>query len=335
MANRFKFILLISVLIMAVFGAGWWSSDYHKGQWDIRKIHEVRKKGDYKLINPLYECEVDGEEYLKEYIPFESIIETRINNEVQAGKNFSLALYFRNLNNGPTFGINQSEEFSPASLLKVPLMIAYFKKAEANQEILSRRFAFNAGPEDSLEPAQQIVPAIWLESGMDYSVEELIRRMIVYSDNDAMSILMKNISQEDIYHTYSDLGVANPFKQNIESSISVKSYASFFRILYNAAYLNEFYSEKALALLAESDFRGGLVAGVPADIEVAHKFGERELDNEQYPEQFHDCGIVYYEKYPYLLCVMTRGSNKQELIEAIKNTSRIVFEEIAHDYPEK
>ena len=82
--------------------------------------------------------------------------------------------------------------------------------------------------------------------------------------------------------------------------------------------------------LVNVDFRDGLVAGVPGNIEVAHKFGEREVDSQQ--TQLHDCGIVYYPKRPYLLCVMTRGQHtddgavdEQKLQAIIKEVSTIVY----------
>lgn len=63
-------------------------------------------------------------------------------------------------------------------------------------------------------------------------------------------------------------------------------------------------------MLKDSEFRGGLVAGVPSNIMVAHKFGESKLNNEK---QFHDCGIVYFPKNQYLLCVMSRSSIMETL----------------------
>ncbi|MDO8560151.1 MAG: serine hydrolase [bacterium] len=57
--------------------------------------------------------------------------------------------------------------------------------------------------------------------------------------------------------------------------MSVKDYASFFRILYNASYLNREQSERALGLMTKTRFRDGIIAGVPAGRPVAHKFGER------------------------------------------------------------
>jgi beta-lactamase class A len=334
MTGRFRIFILTIILLLAGFGAGWESFNYYRASRVADETQQVRQKGIYKFINPLYECEVNGKEYLKKYVPFENRIKERVANEIQKQDNMQLSMYFRNLNNGPSFGINETENFAPASLLKVPLMIAYFKKAETTPGILSQNIIFNPTSEDRLEAMQQIVPTIRLEPATSYSVEELIRRMIVYSDNEAMALLTMHIGTNDLYQIYGDLGINNPYGQSGNDVLSVKDYASFYRILYNAAYLNQADSEKALSLLAESDFRGGLPGGVPDNIIVAHKFGERELgEEEKYSEQFHDCGIIYYEKYPYLLCVMTRGNDMSEQISAIREVSRITFEEVSRNYP--
>jgi hypothetical protein len=107
---------------------------------------------------------------------------------------------------------------------------------------------------------------------------------------------------------------------------SILTYASFFRVLYNASYLGADLSERALGLLAQAEFRSGIVEGVPAAVPVAHKFGEHR-DDAAGKVQLHDCGIVYVPQHPYLLCVMTRGSSFEHLDDAIASISRAVYEQ--------
>jgi beta-lactamase class A len=102
------------------------------------------------------------------------------------------------------------------------------------------------------------------------------------------------------------------------SQVSPRAYASFFRRLYNATFLTRELSERALDILSKTDFADGLRAGVPADVVVAHKFGERGIyeDGRVVGVELHDCGIVYAPAGPYLICVMTGGSDEKTL-EAI------------------
>jgi beta-lactamase class A len=333
MSNRVKIFLSAIGLLLVGFGSGVGVFRIFFCHQETFETHQIRRQGEYKFINPLYECEVGDKEYLKKYIPFENMMKNRIEKEV-AGSDIQLAYYFRNLNNGPSFGFNSTINYAPASLLKVPIMIAYFKKAEYNPEILDQRLIFIHNSGDNLTAMQQIQSGPSLTNGEKYSVQELIEQMIIYSDNEAMALLTANLTQEELLRTYSELGVSNPYGQEQDNVLTVKDYASFFRILYNAAYLNKDYSEKALNLLSQCSFKGGIPAGIPNGIAVAHKFGERELKDGDYRQQFHDCGIIYYQKYPYLLCVMSRGNDRDKLIETIKNISRITFEEISRSYPQ-
>jgi hypothetical protein len=67
-------------------------------------------------------------------------------------------------------------------------------------------------------------------------------------------MLSSFISEELFFKVYTELGVPLPKNNDNpnEEFISVKDYASFFRILYNASYLNREYSETALKLLSET-----------------------------------------------------------------------------------
>ena len=69
---------------------------------------------------------------------------------------------------------------------------------------------------------------------------------------------------------------------------------------------------------------------MPSDIQIAHKFGERGIARVGKPEQkqLHDCGIVYYPKRPYLLCVMTRGEDFDKQARIIQDISKIVYTKV-------
>ena len=99
---------------------------------------------------------------------------------------------------------------------------------------------------------------------------------------------------------------------------------------YNATYLSQEYSEKALKLLTEPDIPG-IRAGVPTTITVAQKFGERSVydtNNNLTDRELHDCGIVYKPGSPYLLCVMSRGKDFDTMAKNISDLSALVYQNI-------
>ncbi|MFA6306751.1 MAG: serine hydrolase [Patescibacteria group bacterium] len=319
-------IFILGILAGRSLGIIFEKSALSQNEVNSDNVHPVRQSG-YKFINPLLECEIEMSDKTNLF-SFKNHILDFIEEKVDKKEIVSVSVYLRDLNNGPWSGINEKENFYPASLLKVPILMAYFKEAEKNPQLLEEKIVFNEHTEGD-DLIQNFNPAEKVVFGQSYSVSDLLRRMIVFSDNKALDLLFLKIDSAALDRCYQDLGLSLPNIRTADDFMSVKEYASFFRILYNASYLSRDYSEKALEILSASDFKDGIVAGVDKDVKVAHKFGERKiLIGGQEFNQLHDCGIVYNQASPYLLCIMTRGSNFEKMVEAIKNISRIVFEDM-------
>jgi beta-lactamase class A len=240
-----------------------------------------------------------------------------------------VGIYFRDLNNGPAFGINESEPFIPASLMKVPIMMAWFAASEEEPELLDKNIVFTKKYSLATPGVQHIPPQEEIVPGMTYTARELIRRSIVYSDNQAVTRLIEELPPRHVRDLFAILDIPDGVLNGPDGRLSVKEYASFFRVLFNSSYLDRNLSESALKLLSETQFNRGLVAGVPTGVLVAHKFGEA---GDESVHQIHDCGIVYYPGHPYLICVMTRGSDINKLESAVADIARFVYERIDAQY---
>lgn len=282
----------------------------------------IRQEG-YRLVHPLLDCEL-SEGALGNVLPSKQRLRELVDRSLLAGRAAHISVYYRDLNNGPWFGIHPETKFAPASLLKVPLLIAHLKHAESDPGVLGRRVPAEPSP---IHRTQLIPPAKRLEMGKPYSVEDYLRHMIRYSDNDATYLLLRHADPKALEATYRDLRIEAPHAKTPEDWITVHEYASFFRTLFNASYLNREMSEKALQYLTETDFKEGIVAGVPPGAVVAHKFGER-MNADRPIKQIHDCGIVYYPGNPYLLCVMTQGRDVPALIRVIREVSALAYAEV-------
>lgn len=289
---------------------------------DLNKA-EMHETG-YKYISPLIECFSNQSESPSNN-ELQSKIDNLIDKYLMEKKISEASVYFRDLANGPWIGINESKKFTPASLLKVPILITYYKIAETKPDILQTKILADSNYEGITIP--NIMPTKKIISGQTYTVDELLTYMITDSDNHAANILLNEIPKDFFIKTYSDLGLAFPDISQPDNYMTVKDYASFFRVLYNASYLNKNYSEKALNLLSKSEYKNGLVAGVPSHTEVAHKFGERR-DEAKNINQLHDCGIIYKQDKNYLLCIMTRGQNFDNLATTIKDISELVYQNV-------
>lgn len=297
----------------------------NKPQTTLPIFTESRHQGNYQFINPLLECESTNFSQNVALDPLKNQITETINQLKSSGLVSFVSVYYRDLNEGPWIGINEKENFSPASLIKVPLMITYYRQAEKNPDILKQTLTYLPAKD---ELVQDILPSVTLTPSEKYTIDDLIRNMIVYSDNQAYELLLNNIDDQQLVETYQNLGVdiSRAYENPNGNIISVKSYAAFFRILFNASYLNHEMSEKALKLLSQIKYTDALVKGINnPQIIVSHKFGERTF-NDTGEKQLHDCGIVYIPQKPYLVCIMTRGDDFTKLSSSIAQISKTIYQ---------
>jgi len=286
---------------------------------------------DYKLINPTIICELSKKEPLETFDKIHSKLKASVDYSILGEKATKISIFFRDLKTRQWFGVNENENYAPASLLKLPLLVAYYKLSEIQPNILSEKYTFN-GQTQTPNEMQDIKPESVLEKGKEYAIEELLYRMIVYSDNEMVDPLSNLISANFLNKVFIDLGVYIPTSSGPETDfLSPKIYAAIFRTLYNTNYLIPANSEKVLDLLTKTKFNDALVAGIPKEVKVAHKFGEREIkdeNNDIVTRNLYDCGIIFHSQNPYILCVMTKGDNWDNLREVIKNISYTVYLEI-------
>lgn len=276
--------------------------------------------GHFKFIDPLIACNIESGSS-NENKELKTTLLRYITEEKNDDDALRVSVYFRYASHW--VGINEDDTFEPASLFKVPIMIAYLKEAESSPTLLSKKITVSGVPRPDQETFNAIVP------GRSYTIEDLIRSMIVESDNSAKDILIDNQKDGSLNPVFSDLGLKDQLGSDESKGISPKDYSLFFRTLYNATFLNREMSERALSLLAETTYKDGLVAGVPKGTPVSHKFGQRPVVSKEGAEaELHDCGLVYKGKTPYFLCVMTEGKDISKLTKIIENISRLTYESV-------
>lgn len=318
--SKLRKYLIPAAVGLGLFGLGYVGGTV-RGEYQHEQCH-----AEYVFINADVVC--DKKPVIKKtgYVATKNKIIAFAEAEKAAGRLTELAFYFRDLENGPVFGINEAAEFAPASLLKLPLALVYLTQAERDPNILNEQLSV-AEPQWNF--SQHFPSGEAINPSASHTVLDLLTRMLAFSDNNAYGVLLTHLyesgQKEIVAQTFLELGFIDP-ADIYDETLNVRQYAGIFRGLYNASYLNAELSEKALEWLAQSDFGGGLRAGVPMHITVAHKFGERNMADGT--KQLHDCGIVYYPDNPYLLCVMTKGKDFDELLRVISHISLVIYTEV-------
>lgn len=280
----------------------------------------------FNLLNPRRRCLPEPRVPKREYEEFQQVLKERVQQLKTEGVVDHISVYFRDLDNGPWFGIDESEEFFPASLLKIPIMMTLLRYAEEHPGFLDQTITYT-GTFDDVE--NNAAPTERIEANRTYTIGEVLRYMVAYSDNRSKQVILQTLlevgeGRDLLAEMLTELGIL-PGNGDLASPITIKTYTSLFRILYNNSYLNREYSQKALDMLSQSTFTLAMVAGLPPRTQVAHKFGLATTDD---GVQLHDCGIVYEPGTPYLLCIMTRGKDAAASAKVIAEISRAVNDEV-------
>lgn len=235
-------------------------------------------------------------------------------------ENLNVSIYFEVLNTGANISVNKDEEFFPASLLKVPLVMAVTKKIERGE--------WEWGSKLELKEADKNKDfgTLWQRpAGELFTIEELVKEMLISSDNTAYFVLLNNLDQDDLPKVQNYLGLADFISADLE--ISAKKYAPILRSLFSATYLTIENSGKILNWMSESDFKGYVAGGMPANIKFSHKIG---VDDAK--KVYLDAGIAYLPNRPYILIIMVKNYDANEADAIMQDVSRRVYDYVAN-YP--
>jgi hypothetical protein len=318
--NRSKFVIVFSLALIIGAVLGYVYSRTHQSVEHGETLRE--NSPDYTFINPILLTD-NSKISFPEFEPLKDKIQDEISQLRRDKKINNASVYFRDLNSSKWTGVGEGELYSPSSMLKLTTLLAYLKAAQDNPELLQEKVYYSY----ENDPGQYYKPIKALPSG-NYSKGEILVQMIVNSDNSAMELLNSKMP-DNVLKVYKELGLPDPALQ-VDDFMSPEMFSRVLRTLYNSTYLSRTYSEQALKLLSYTTFKSGLVAGT-ASTTVAHKFGEHALIDQGgkvLERQLHDCGIVYYPNKPYLLCIMTRGSNFPELEDAISGIAGVVYKSV-------
>ncbi len=279
--------------------------------------YNIARLSGYQYIRPLLFAEPSCE--AASLYGIKTDLESEINSLKNKGIITTASVYLREFHKGEWMSINENEKFSPGSLLKVPELITFFKMNEKQPGILEKKITFDH-PLISDKTATYLSKSIQL--GKTYTIMELLEYMISYSDNNATLLLNQQIDVPTFKKVFTDMGLAEPDFNAKEYPITAKDYSLFMKGLFNASYLSIKDSERCTEMLGTSDFRDGMMAGIPSTCKIAHKFGEGGYSN---APNFSESGIIYCNDKPYVLTIMTKGADMKKLPGVIKEISQMVY----------
>lgn len=238
-----------------------------------------------------------------------------------AGYGDTFGVYFEYLPTGSSINVSGSLEFHAASLFKLPVTMAYVRSQE--------RLGLTSDPKITIKASEidKEFGDLW-KKGVGYKLKmsEVVRLALENSDNTAAKVIADNVTDDDFSQVYQNLDI-NLQTDNHGAILTAKNYTSILKALYFSSVLDREDSEKILEMLTKTKFSDRLVAGITADVVVAHKIGNF-IDTKDKMEAFTDCGIVYLPKRPYSLCMVSK-TNEQTAKERMQILSKSVYDYVS------
>ena len=316
------FTIILFFVAGAFFGAlGLFTFVFNGGQiYGLQKVHPP-KDPNYPFINPLLAIADEGGQNFLTNLS----LENKLNAAAGFSRNPDLVnsgFYFRDIEDGRWVEISASHTFTPGRFLKMPLMIAFFKQAETDPQILDRMIVYTGTSTPELQADGVVLP----EAGQAYSISGLIRESVLADDNHTAEILLNVVDKKELASIYSELGMNFLEETNAADHISIKQYTLFFRVLYDATYLSRKMSNAALTLLSDTPRTIGFAASLPNDIPIAHRYHTQKLPDGKV--EISDCGIIYYPDHPYELCISLTGPDQQTTDRAIDAMSQVIYQDM-------
>lgn len=216
----------------------------------------------------------------------------------------------KDLTSGEAITLNKNEPFPAASIIKLPILWAFFEQVETGRIQPNQRISLNAA--DQVGGSGVLYT---LAPGLNLTLLDLATLMITVSDNTATNILIDHLGLDAIAQTIANLGLTGTKLQrkmfdyerarlgfdNLTTPADTATLLTYL-VTPQSSLLSPRSRETMLYILEQQQFNERLSRELPNNdtIRFAHKTGT--LSHSE-----HDAGILYINNKPYILVALTKN----------------------------
>ena len=210
-------------------------------------------------------------------------------------------VYVKNLVTGETWSRGADVPVVAASVIKIPVMIEAFAQRERGELDFDEIHALR---DEERLPSCGTLKA--MHTGIEMTLEDLIRLMIIVSDNAATNIMIRRVGMDSVNATLRSLGCekttlnrllfdSEASRRGIKNFITAGEMGMLLEALYRGQIVSKEASREMLDILLDQRLNGKIPFFIDSmGIDVAHKTGEDDGIS-------HDVGIIY-AKEPMVCC---------------------------------
>jgi beta-lactamase class A len=221
-----------------------------------------------------------------------------------------VGLVIKDLDTGWEIEINQGRLMPAASLVKIPIMLAYFYAANEGKVSLQNTVYLKSSDKVAGSKVLGNMP-----TGSRFTVEGLFEPMITQSDNAAANALINLMGFDNLNAYFKKMGLKNTNlarkmmdfserKDGVENYTTAADCAFLLNELYYGKFLDKKISQRCMEILGGQKINDRIPRKLPKQgAFVAHKTGlEKRI--------CHDVGIVYTAQGDFLICVLVKHKAK-------------------------
>jgi len=245
-------------------------------------------------------------------------------------------VYVQDLEGGWSYGVRPDEEFFTASIIKVPVMVAVYRKIDEGELDFSQKVEIQA--DDWASGAGWLQ---WEEPGTTQTVGDLLYLMMGQSDNVATNALVRLVGGRDhvnevarsmgakdtvLYQKLSSERAAVP---SLDNRTTPRDMATMMGKIATGEAASDASCKDMIDLMYQDELDWWLDAGLPANVWAANKAGWLY-------EVFNEAGIVQEGDHPYVIAILSKygPQNPDQGRLLIEDISRTVWE-AQQDSPEE
>jgi len=244
--------------------------------------------------------------------------------ELLQGLPGKIGLYYKDITSGQEFCYNEDIQFIAASVIKLPLMMDIYKRAENGELSLGDLLA----TDDFMKfPGCGAIKSIG--ENISVSIQSLINLMITISDNTATNTLIRHVGIEKLKRGFAEMGLIRTqlsrelydlelASKGVQNYFTPKEIGGLLESLFHGTFISHELSKEMIKILKAQQICHKIPDSLPADIEIANKTGESSGIT-------HDVGIVYGER-PFIFVFASMEGDASKSNDALRRAARVCYD---------
>ena len=222
-------------------------------------------------------------------------------------------VYVYNVSDRTVYGLNEQRSFTAASVNKIPILLFFL--TEVDKGTLLKETVYTLQTKDIQDYGTGTLR--YQNPGSTYTVWELARFMMTYSDNTASYVLANMLGREKLQQFLNDQGyLTTVIQENTTTPLDIGRMLSD---IYTGKY-GSFVKKEALSMMNHPEKEDRLPVLLPKDVTVLHKDGTQV-------GAIHDAGVVLLPRRPYVVVILSEEvRDEAKATQFIQTLSKIIFE---------